>query len=202
LDKYLTNNDLLSIIFTNLCWRGKMKIIKGLILLLFMVFSMQGISFSQDLTFLKDMISQAEIVDLTVKITGLEFFVSKDVKARGDQAFEFKKKIASMHYPVLKKAERDKPADCCFVSKVIYQIVTPEDERGKISCEGAINCLQAKGYAITCKAGQVVDKPTVLNLFRDPKLVKEVMEKVDTAKSSPYSTQLSESYSTPASKAK
>ncbi len=161
------------------------------------------VSFSGEMKQQKDVITQGDILDLTVNTVGLSFFIPKKGKhITNRDLFEFKKKIASMHYPVLKRVKKNKPADCCFLGKVVYQIVTSSEERKTISCSGIIHSLQSKGYAITCRAGEIVDKPTALTLFRDPKFLKDVMETVDTVKSSPYSTKLSESYSTPGSKAR
>ena len=172
-------------------------------ILLSIIFIFCNYSFSKDPIIPKNTVSQGEVVDLAIKITGLDFFIPKRTETMDEKKiFELKKKIASMHYPALKKAEKNRPADCCFLGEVAYEIITPPEEREKISCEGVINSLQSKGYSLTCGPGEVVDKSTALNFFRDPKFLTDVMEKVETVKSSPYSTELSQSYSTPASKTK
>ena len=149
-------------------------------------------------------ISQAGILDLAFKSVGLEFFLPRNAKEWDKkEPFELKKNMMlRANYPVFEEARLDKPADGCFLAEVIYQITTPPENREKLSCEGTINLLKGKGYKVTFSPGGAIERETVFSFFQDPRFLKEVMGAVNPVGSSPYSSALSEAYSTPASPAR
>ena len=145
--------------------------------------------------------TQGEVVNLAIKVAGLEFFLPKDTE-NWDKAklFELKKNLlVKAHYSVFEKAKMDEPVDCTFLAEVAYQISTPLEKRGDISCQGVVNELEGKRYKIDCACGEGVDGGTAVSLFNDPQFLKDAMGAVNPVEISPYATALSEAYSTPAS---
>ena len=146
-------------------------------------------------------ITQADILDLALERVGMEFFLPRKAESVNEKEFfEVKRSLMIQgNYPVFEEATEEKPVDCCFLAKVVYQISTPPENREGLSCEGIINLLERKGYRINCVRGQVIEKETALSLFQDPQFLRDVMSTVNPVESSPNSSALSEAYSTPAS---
>ena len=145
--------------------------------------------------------TQGEVVDLAIKVAGLEFFLPKDTENWDKtKLFELKKNLlVKAHYPVFENAKMDAPVDCTFLAGVAYQISTPLEKRADISCQGVVNELEGKRYKIDCACGEGVDGGTAVSLFNDPQFLKDAMGAVNPVEISPYATALSEAYSTPAS---
>jgi hypothetical protein len=147
-------------------------------------------------------ITQADILDLALESVGMEFFLPRKAESVNEKEFfEVKRSLMIQgNYPVFEEATEEEPVDCCFLTKVVYQISTPPENRDELlSCEGIINLLERSGYRINCVSGEVIEKETALSLFRDPQFLRDVMSTVNPVESSPNSSALSEAYSTPAS---
>jgi hypothetical protein len=175
-----------------------------LILMVFFGFYSPSLSFGEPAAttdLLGSAMTQGDVVNLAIKLTGLEFFLPRD-KENWDKAklFEFKKNLlVKAKYPVFEKAKMDEPVDCTFLAEAVYQISTPVGKRGDISCQGVVNELEGKRYKIDCACGEGVDGGTAASLFNDPQFLKDVMGAVNPVEISPYASALSEAYSTPAS---
>jgi len=146
-------------------------------------------------------ITQAEILDLALKPVGLEFFLPRNEKMLNrEEIFEMKKNLLTQaNYPVFKEVIPEEPADCSFLAEAVYEITTPPEKRDGLSCEGIINLLERRGYRINCACGQIIERETAISLFQDPQFLRDVMSTVDPIESSPYSSAISEAYSSPAS---
>jgi hypothetical protein len=146
-------------------------------------------------------ITQGKILELALKPLGLAFFFPAAASPEDQQRiFEMKKSVLTRaNYPVFEAIRQEEPADCCFLAEVVYQVSTPLENRQPLSCEGIINSLQAKGYNLTCTVGEGIAPAAAVSLFQDPRFMRDVMGAVNPVDTSPYSTALSEAYSTPAS---
>lgn len=149
-------------------------------------------------------ITQGDILELALKPLGLAFFFPAPASPQDQQRiFEMKRDmLARANYPVFAHTRQDEPADCCFLAEAVYQISTPPENRLPLSCEGIINSLQARGYAVACNVGEGIVPATAVSLFQDPRFLRDVMGTVNPVDTSPYSTALSEAYATPASPAR
>ncbi|WAC08641.1 MAG: hypothetical protein OS130_05465 [Thermodesulfobacteriota bacterium] len=145
--------------------------------------------------------TQGEVVDLVIKVAGLEFFLPKNTED-WDKAerFAFEKNLVTKRsYTVFEKAKMDEPANCSFLAEVVYEITTPLSQRANISCQEVLRKLKEKKFKINCACEESIDKDSVLTLLNDPQVLSYVLRAANPLESPPLSTALSEAYSTPAS---
>lgn len=178
-----------------------------LIVLFCSLFCFPGPAFNENIKegLTKRCVTQEEFLDLSLKISGLGFFITDE---QGDREYFFEKKkkiLVEAGYPAFSQAKKEYPLCCGFFARGIYQLITPPEEREVLSDEDLYALLKGKGYDIfnycaNCgREDAQLEEKAILTLFRKPELLNEILHAMNPMEFSPYSTPLSEEYSTPAS---